>query len=368
MSFLSSFATPNWNPPITWSDAALKFGNPGQRRQAEMQRQRAAQRLIQLEQEESQREANKTGPFSSGINNSAGEYTAMLNRQGEIADIRSRLSGRGPANVQHSYKGTSFAERDNMLPGLRQTRPGAGSLSLGLDPEDPQVRAMLMERFASENDILDTQRRAGRLQLDAGIGAHIDNLRRPAPVSQDHELFSGMAAARGQRMGELENQAGLMKARGAAEAFMDPTVSRARGQQVDEQERLLTARYGREADALARVEAARIAAEGRVGAANATAQGALTREAIRGLLKSRELQQLLGGQEISPEQAAGLESLLNRYAGGGAEEPQGIDDASFEALLAGARVNPQGADQLAQYWAQLSPQQQARVRQVMGGR
>src|SRR6266545_3539293 len=39
------------------------------------------------------------------------EYREGLNRQGEIAGLRSKMSGKGGLNVSHTYAGTDFARR-----------------------------------------------------------------------------------------------------------------------------------------------------------------------------------------------------------------------------------------------------------------
>ncbi len=250
------------------------------------------------------------------------------------------------------------------VPGLRSTRPGAGSLGLldALDPEEARawIRAGLGDeataaRIANEGaaDDLENERMNRALALS-----------QPTP---EQNLFRGVTGARARAIGGLEDEATLRQARGTARAFTDPEVAAARQQANQEQEALLQARYGREADAAARIEAARIAAAGRVDSANATSRGALTREAIRGLLKSRELSQLLGGQEPTPEQAAGLEGLLNRYAGAGeGQEEQQVDDASLDAMIAGAKVNDDGKQKLAEWWPALTAAQQAKVSAVFG--
>lgn len=101
-------------PYGSWSDTALKYGDPVQKEKAQRIRAGAIQHLIGLETEEGSREnrARQGGPFSSGYNGE-GDYIKGLNRQGQIADLRSRIAGQGPAKVQHSYGGTDFAMSPN---------------------------------------------------------------------------------------------------------------------------------------------------------------------------------------------------------------------------------------------------------------
>ncbi len=95
-------------------------------------------RLDALEYTEMQREdygkyrtaaGNRTAAAHSGYD-SERDYVSGLNRQGEMADIRSRLAGRGPGKVNHSYGGTSFAEGDTSMPqhpqSMRSLRGGQG--------------------------------------------------------------------------------------------------------------------------------------------------------------------------------------------------------------------------------------------------
>jgi hypothetical protein len=157
----------------------------------------------------------------------------------------------------------------------------------------------------------------------------------------------------------------LQGARGAARTYMDPLVSQARGQQVAEQEQLLDARYGKEAELQQKAEAARVAADAKIRAAELAAGGGLQRSAIAGLLKSRELRTLMTGKGDPSD--AQIDALLNSYARGqGPEDASApaVDDASLEALIAGAKASQQGFQQLKGMLNQLTPEQKARVRQV----
>lgn len=305
-------------------------------------------------------------------------FTTALPQPNWITPEYSEFLGgasRGGVRVAGGVRG---AKGSVGVPGLRQTRPYVGSMSLADDGGDPDfsrsMRSLALQRAHTENEILDQQRRGGMLDLDmATFGSHNalrDDLLDRGP---DFDLASGRAGARAAASGDIARREGSETARAQARSFMDPTVAAARSQAVDEQERLLTARYGREADAAAKVEAARLAADARTRSADTAARGGLTREAIRGLLKSRELQALIGGQGLDPQRSAEVEDLLWREASGGTPAAQnmpdtGVDDVSLRALIAGAQGNAAGAEQLAGVWDQLTPQQQAMVRAAMGRR
>jgi hypothetical protein len=293
------------------------------------------------------------------------DYLQAQNDEAELLNIASVLSGKGMPTTRVGQSQTIGAGGGG-TPGLRSSRPGMGNLSLaGGDDADPLVR----ENMMLSNDLMDQQRRSGVMDIEDRVTSRFDRAAADQAQNPEQALFSGRTGATVNAVGNLRRGEALEDARSAATTFMDPTVSQARGVKVGEDERLITARYGREADAAAKIEAARIAAGGKVDAANATAGGALTREAIRGLLKSREIQTMMGGQ---PMDESVVDQLMMRYAqpGGAGEQPQPVDEASLQALIAGARQggdNSPAGQQLASWWPNMTPEQQARVRQAMAG-
>lgn len=285
----------------------------------------------------------------SGFSNER-EYLNAANEDSEILNLEHLLAGKP--------KPTTRVGEAGVVPGLRSSRPGMGQLSMAGEEDaiDRNARQDQADFAFKHNKMNIEDRLEGRYQRT--IDAH--------DMNPEQRLHSGRTAAAANAYGNINREQGMANAQSAARTFMDPTVTQARGVQVDEQERLLTARYGREADAIAKVEAAKIAADARVGAANATAGGGLQREAIRGLLKSREMQQMMGGK---PMDDSTIDQLMLRYAQGGEAQPDyTIDEPSLQALIAGARAggdNSPAGQQLQQYWGQMTPEQQARVRQAL---
>lgn len=287
------------------------------------------------------------------------DYLNALNEDAELENLDSQAGGRGPARSFGFYPAQGF----------RSARPGLGALSLGggageEDPYDKSIRQGLATQ----------EYQRGRASMDEYASDKFDRAVQANRPSPSQALDLGYTADAAGKVGDIERNEGLRNARAGAEAFMDPTITRARTTANSEQEQLLESRYGRQADAEAKIESARIAAGGKTGAAAITQAGGLNREAIRGLLKSRELQALTGGKPLDPAQQQQVEDLLWREANRGTPSPdnlpatQGVDDASFQALVAGAADNGPGADHLASYWEQLTPQQQAIARQRLGGR
>src|SRR6266542_6397779 len=68
------------------------------------------------------------GAPSSGYSNEH-EYREGLNRQGEIAGLRSKMSGKGGLNVSHTYAGTDIARRPSLS--------ALGGAAMGRTPVDP---------------------------------------------------------------------------------------------------------------------------------------------------------------------------------------------------------------------------------------
>jgi len=327
-----------------------------------------ANRLQELRNRQQQRQQEQYrlslephfGAARSGFNNEH-DYVQALNEDSEAANLEGLLSGRGPARTAAFYQ----------LPGLRASRPGAGSYGIGGDMSGDMVddfRAQQHTPVAYANEVGDQQqvfKRGRTLENLSDRDAIVNSLR---PTGQ-RALDLGYTSEFARKTGDIERSEGLNNARAAASAFMDPTVRAAREQEVSEQERLLDARYNRDADNAAKVEAARIAAAGRVGAANASGTNAMSREAIRGLVRSRETQALMGGKSDPARDQQFEDYLFNAANGGGQASPQGIDPYSFNALIAGAgNGTGPGADQLAQFWDRMSPEQQAIVRQRFAGR
>lgn len=294
------------------------------------------------------------GPAHSGFMNEH-DYVGALNEDSELANLDSLSQGRGPARSLAFYG----------APGLRGARPGVGTMSMagGGDMVD-DFRAEQHTPADVANAVGDVGQvfKRGRTMEQLG---DMDAITRSLRPTGTRALDMGYTADAAGKVGNIERNEGLRNARAGAEAFMDPTVTKARQTQNTEDERLLESRYGRQADAEAKVESARIAAGGRVGAANATAQGGISREQVKGLLKSRELQGLIGGQTLDPAHMADVENYLWQGLQP-QQQAQPVDDPSFQALVAGAGVNSAGADQLAQIWDRLSPEQQAIARQRLG--
>jgi hypothetical protein len=321
---------------------------------------RNRQRQRQEEQFRLTQEPHFGAPRSGFMNEH--DYISALNEDSELANLESLNAGKGPARSMGFYPAQ----------GLRQSRPGVGSMSLtGGDQfaQQDEYQDRVRAQNESQPDIqrqkgADTMRELG--EMDAITGSLQPRGRRA--------LDLGYTADAARKVGDIQRSEGLNNARAEAGAFMDPTVSGARKTANAEQESLLESRYGRQADAEAKIRAAEIAAQGKTGAASITARGGVTRDAIKGLLKSRELQGLIGGQTLDPSKMQDVEDLLWRGLQPGETMGQndlvarpGVDEPSFQALLAGAAGgNQAGQDQLAQYWDQLTPEQQAVVRQRLG--
>lgn len=298
------------------------------------------------------------------------DYLNALNEDAELENLDSLNAGHGLAKSNGGYQ----------LPGLRQARPGVGSMSLtaggstdmveqqrSANSEDPYDKRVRM----AGADLADQAVTQGRMGIEEQTRGQYDRAAAASAPRGTRALDLGYSGAAAKKVGDIERSEGLENARAGANAFMDPTVTHARQTQNSEDERLLESRYGRQAEADAKVQAAQIAANGRIGAAGVTAQGGVSRDAIKGLLKSRELQGMIGGQTLGPAQMQDLEDLMLRNLNGQGGQPQPqqqVDPASFEALVAGAGDNGPGADKLAQWWDQLTPQQQQIARQRLGGR
>ena len=86
-----------------------------------MQRQFKQNKLDELEYTQGQYDDERDrlnasphfGPDYSGYSNEH-DYIGGLNRQGQIAGLRSQLSGKGPLKVNHTYAGTDFAMRPSL--------------------------------------------------------------------------------------------------------------------------------------------------------------------------------------------------------------------------------------------------------------
>jgi hypothetical protein len=323
-------------------------------------------RLMELRNKQRQRQEEQFrltqephfGPARSGFMNEH-DYIGALNEDSELANLESLNEGKGPARSSAFYP----------VQGLRQARPGVGTMSLagGGDMVD-DFRAQQHTPTDEANVAGDVGQvfKRGRTMQELG---DMDAITRSLRPTGQRALDLGYTADAAGKVGDIQRREGMNNARAAAREFQDPEVAGARAQQNAEDERLLESRYGRQADAEAKVRSAEIAAQGRVGAANATAQGGISREQVKALLKSRELQGLIGGQTLDPAHMQDVEDYLwQGLQPQGAQVGGGVDNASFEALVAGAAVNSQGADKLAQYWDQLTPAQQAQVRQRLGRR
>jgi hypothetical protein len=281
----------------------------------------------------------------------------------EVADVANRLRGGGGVRVDNSGFGTGMSVKQGgatvaTSSGFRAPNRSGGSISIygpqgaGADPMAAVDNERLRAQQIRMNDYR-LQEAANNLADDARANLE----------GGDFDVFSGRYGKRAGAVGDVQRSEFARNKAAEARTYFDTDVAAQRDAETDRQERLLTARYGREADAAAKIEAARIAAAAKEGAARTTAGGAMNREAIRALLKSRELTGLIGG---SDDQVTQFEDLMRGMVPG-QEAPQGIDTISFNALLASGN-SPAGRQQLTAIWDQLSPEQQAQVRTQLGRR
>lgn len=345
--------------------------------QAQQQQQNLArndpmmQRYSQLQTSAAARASEPRSGASSGFLGEK-DYINALNEEGELADIQSIISGKGGVKRQGFYPASTG------VPGLRQTRPGVGELSMagegGADDYqnyDPigkmQRESSSIMRQANEDSMMDTARQAGQFNLDAARQReNEDAVARAQDRGPSFELASGRAGARAQQVGDIMRGQGLQDARAAARTYMDPVVGQGREQQLSDEERLLDARYGKADELEQKRQAAIEAANAKRDVAWITQQGGMTREGMRGLLKSRELRGLLTGK-TDPSDSQ-LDTLMNTYAHGQSpEETQApaVDDASLAALIAGAGTSNAGKQQLKALWGQLTPEQQDQARKAL---
>lgn len=342
-------------PPLQMNRSFLEGRLQGLRAQ---QTQRAIARFGIAQESRANRNTGPRRSPTAGLGERG--YRDALNQDAEAAEIEAMLNG------EQMHTSAAYP-----VPGMRSTRPGIGSLSLaGGGGGDDIVR----QNAQLQNDLLEQARRQGVMDIEDRIRGReteaINGMKRRY-MDPAEQVFSGRADAFARKAGDIERGETMRNARTEAEAFTDPTVAGARRTAVDEEERLLTARYGREADAAAKVRAAEIAAQGRVNAANTTGRAGLEKAALQGLLKSREISNMMGGD---PAKMKELEDLLMRYT----QQPEAetligeVDNPSLEAMIAGAQA--EGRDDgpsgqlLSQWWDRMTPAQQARVRQALGGR
>lgn len=315
-------------------------------------------RTTQQKRKAEQARLQTVGGFGAPKSGFTGEqdYRTSLNEESELARLEAETSGRPKPRSLVNYG----------APSMRSARPGVGSHSLGGDDEeDPMDKAL-------RQGLLTQEYQRGQVGMDEYVGDKAERAIEFARPKGERALNLGYTAANARQLGDIHRDEGFANAQAGADTFMDPRIKEARGQANQEQEALLTARYGHEADAAAKVRAAEIAAGAKTGAASITAGGGLNREAIRSLVRSRETQGLLNGK-LDEGQTSQLEDLLWRQANsgqGGAEGAQAlgpgrVDDISLNALIAGAQGNKTGRDQLDQYWTQLTPEQQQRVYEAM---
>lgn len=94
------------------------------------------------------------GPDYSGYSNER-DYLNGLNRQGQIAGLRSQLSGKGPLQVNHTYAGTNFA----MRPSLSALGSAAGRTPVAMNDESDNsayfARQHALRRMELENNVLE---------------------------------------------------------------------------------------------------------------------------------------------------------------------------------------------------------------------
>lgn len=355
--------------------AANSFANASAGNRMRELRERQQQR--QQEQFRLTKEPHFGAP-RSGFQNEH-DYLDALNEDSELANLQSLDAGRGLAQSSANYG----------IPGLRGTRPGVGQLSLtgqGSTDMVEQQRAQQSEdpidkatRQAGA-DLLQQGVTRGRMQIDQATSDQYDRAAAATAPRGKRALDLGYTADAAGKYGDIDRGESLKNAQAGATEFLDPHVREARKLEVDEQERLLDARYGKQADAAAKIEAARIAAGARTDSAGITAGGGLTREAIRGLLKSRELNSLTG-QPLDPQQQQSLEDLMWRQAHGQqpgmgpGDEKAGYDPPpTIDSLLADVNGNQNlvgGYEKLKEIqnkidWSQLTPDEKAQITRGLG--
>lgn len=218
--------------PTRWNETRLKYRLPGWQKDAAAQGT-AVQRLSELEDQENARLTLKAqgGPFASGYTGEK-DYTAGLNRQGEIADLKSRLTGRGPATIAHSYAGTDFASGGSSM------GPAAQALRRAGRPGDYPAPAT-----SGDDDLIEIARRKGMMDIEDRLTGRYDKAVAELEPDEDRKLALGITGEQARRRGDIARGEHVRneEARGLGEVakYQAPGAgTMRRGQMWDEEERL----------------------------------------------------------------------------------------------------------------------------------
>jgi hypothetical protein len=199
----------------------------------------------------------------SGIANSYREYQDKSNREGEIAGLRSELSGDGPLRVGHSYAGTEFA-----------MGPATQALQRRAQQDADMAPGDNLDFYGRQAQVQGMQANADTARTGALRAATIDD---PVMRARRRDLESADTVAGGRAAGMAD-----------AAGYLAPGQDDARRTKLrdDEARRKALAPYDPAAirgDATR--DAAQIAADSRLGVADRTAGARESSAAINGLMR-----------------------------------------------------------------------------------
>lgn len=294
------------------------------RREQDPNRRRLMARLSALSLAEEQRGDRARANFSpwrgpsSGINNSYREYQEMLNRQGEIADLRSRLANKGPASVQHSYEGTNWAEGS----GGRMPTSGLQALQQQIQPLSFNNRQRALEEEAlrqarATTDVGEANAREAVFRDDPYRAKIRGDIGR-AEAAREAEAESGRYFQPGQqymREAEDRRQWEAFKRR-----YVDPEIVKA------ERERAK----------------AYITSAGRVGAATATGQSRIGSAALNALARTMGIDPY-GDPDMMARLQRGVDAIMPNVPGGGADQSLNVTQDEVAAFAQDYGISPEEA-------------------------
>lgn len=266
----------------TWDDTLAQYGTANDRHVQGAKKRLATDRLLNLTRQQQQSDTSRAQTRGVAVPYGAlpksgflGEfdYRQNMNREGEIADLTSRLSGKGPARVQSG--GTIGG--GGMGPATRALQRQAGG--------DDGVAF----NAALGDDTLDFQTRT--IQRDRMLGAANEDVAESLRASGDYRAKTDPFEAR--RRGDIGREEAVRNATTAGEAdvaaYLAPRAAEVRRQRLwdKEAEQKALAPYtpsiinsqnrleGQRVGADARVGAAEIGGDARVGSAGIAALGRL---------------------------------------------------------------------------------------------